>query len=174
MGKWLEGELRTAVLTACESDAVLFSRGASERSVIFRIGRYLAQVVEGQFPGRLWVDVEYNRVADPAQAWVIKQVSLGGVPDTKRSVFPDLVVHDRRGSSRDHNILIVEAKKDPADPRGVEFDLRKLEAYQHELSYQHAVYLELGMLPRWQWMSRDQQLRPVVEPPGAASGSGDL
>jgi hypothetical protein len=121
MREWLEDELRTAILMACEDDAVLFRRGASERSIMFRIGRYLAPVPEGRCPGRLWVDCEYNRVADPAQARIIKQIRLDGVPATKRSVFPDLIVHDRSGTSRDHNILIVEAKKDPADPpwRGI-------------------------------------------------------
>src|SRR5689334_7519116 len=100
-------------LVTCDNGPELFRRGASERSIMFRIGRYLAPVVEGRCPGRLWVDCEYNRVADPAQATVIKQVRLDGVPDTERSVFPDLIVHDRNGSSPDHNILIVEAKKDP-------------------------------------------------------------
>jgi hypothetical protein len=172
MREWLEDKLRTAILMACEDDAVLFTRGASERSIMFRIGRYLAPLVERRWPGQLWVDCEYNRVADPRQARVIKQVRLDGVPDTKRSVFPDLIVHDRSGSSRDHNILIVEAKEDPADPGGVAFDLRKLKAYQRELSYQDAVYLELGTLPRWQWMGRDQQLRPVTKRTAAASGDG--
>lgn len=172
MREWLEDELRSAILMARKDDAVLFRRGASERSIMFRIGRYLAPVVEGRHPGRLWVDCEYNRVADPAQSRVIKQVTLDGVPDTKRSVFPDLIVHDRSGSSRDHNILIVEAKKDPANLRGMAFDLRKLEAYQRELFYQHAVYLELGTPPRWQWMRRDQQLRPITERTEAAVGDG--
>jgi hypothetical protein len=137
---------------------------------MFRIGRYLAPVVEERCPGRLWVDCEYNRVADPAQARVIKQVRLDGIPDTKRSVFPDLIVHDRSGSSLDHNLLIVEAKKVPAVPRGVTFDLRKLEAYQRELFYQYAVYLELGTPPRWRWMDRDHDLRPVTERTAVVSG----
>jgi hypothetical protein len=157
MREWLEDELRTAILKACDDDAELFRRGASERSLMFRIGRYLAPAVEGRCPGRLWVDCEYNRVADPAQAKVIKQVRLDGVPGRKRSVFPDLIVHDRSGSSPTHNILIVEAKKEPAGTRGVAFDLRKLEAYQSDLFYQHAVYLELGTPPRWRWMDRDQE-----------------
>ena len=170
MREWLEDELRTAILTASEPDTVLFRRGASERSIMFRIGRYLALVVEERWPGRLWVDCEYNRVADPMQARVIKQVRLGGIPDEKRSVFPDLIVHDRRGSSADHNILIVEAKKDPAGPRGVAYDLRKLEAYQRDLQYQYAVYLELGTPPRWQWMDRDHDLQPVTDRTVRASG----
>jgi hypothetical protein len=39
-----------------------------------RIGRYLAPIVEGRWPGRLWVDCEYNRIAHAVQAKVAKQV----------------------------------------------------------------------------------------------------
>ena len=98
----------------------------------------------------------------PAQERVIKQIRLNHVPGVKRSVFPDLIVHDRSGSSRAHNILVVEAKKDSADPRSAAFGLCKLEAYRRELSYQHAVYLELGPPPQWRWMNRDQQLQQVT------------
>jgi hypothetical protein len=117
--EWLEDELRRAILMAYENDAVLFGRGACEQSIIFRIGRYLAPVVEERRPGRLRVDCEYNRVADPMQVRVAKRVmGLGSVPDQKRSVFPDLVIHDRSGSSRDHNILVVEAESPLRTPAG--------------------------------------------------------
>jgi hypothetical protein len=163
--EWLQDELRKAILMACEHDTVLFGRDACERSIMFRIGRYLAPAVEERWAGRLWVDCEYNRIADAVQARVVKQVRLGNVPDNKkRSVFPDLIVHDRSGSSSEHNILVVEAKKEPAGARGVAYDRRKLKAYQSELLYQYAVYLELGTHPRWQWMDRDHHLQPVTNP----------
>jgi hypothetical protein len=171
--EWLEDELRRAILTACTDDAALFGRDACERSIMFRIGRYLAPVVEGRWPGRLWVDCEYNRIADAVKARVVKQLTgLGSVPDEQRSVFPDLIVHDRRGSSRHNDVLVVEAKKSPACARGVAYDRRKLEAYQRELLYQHAVYLELDRHPRWQWMGKDRQLRPVTERITSKSGDG--
>jgi hypothetical protein len=31
--------------------------------VMFRVGRYLAPVIEDSYPGHFWVDMEYNRVA---------------------------------------------------------------------------------------------------------------
>ncbi len=169
--EWLEDVLRRAILMACEDDTVLFGRGACERSIMVRIGRYLAPVAGERWPGRLWVDCEYNRIADPVQARVAKQVTgLSSVPDEKRSVSPDLIVHDRSGSSSDHTILIVEAKKSPADARSVAFDRQKLKAYQRELRYQYAVYLELSTDPRWQWMGRHRQLRPVAERTIGVSG----
>jgi hypothetical protein len=169
MREWLEDQLRRAIVTTCDDDTVLFGRDASERSIMFRIGRYLAPVVEDRWPDRLWVDCEYNRIADPVNERVIKQVKLDGVPGKKRCVFPDLIVHDRSGSSGDHNLLIVEAKKIPAGRRGVAFDLRKLAAYQSQLLYQYAVYLELGIPSRWQWMDRDQDLRPVADRTASAA-----
>jgi hypothetical protein len=56
--EWLEDELRKAILMTYEDDTVLFGRGACERSIMFRIGRYLAPVVEDRWPGRLWADCE--------------------------------------------------------------------------------------------------------------------
>jgi hypothetical protein len=162
--EWLQEELRNAILMACERDTVLFGRNACERSIMFRIGRYLAPAVEECWAGRLWVDCEYNRMADALQARVVKQVRLGGVRDKKRSVFPDLIVHDRSGSSSEHNILVVEAKKDPVGKHGAEYDRRKLTAYQSELQYQYAVCLELGNHPRWQWLDCDSNLQPVANP----------
>jgi hypothetical protein len=171
MREWLEDELCRAVLMACKEDQVLFGRDASERSIMFRIGRYLAPAVESRWPGRLWVDCEYNRIADDVKQRVVKQVTrLGPVPDEKRSVFPDLIIHDRSGSSRHHNLLVVEAKKSSGGRRGVAYDRRKLKAYQRDLHYQHAVYLELGRQPRWQWMDRDRQLRPVTDRRAGLSG----
>jgi hypothetical protein len=177
--KWLEDELRRAILLACRNDKVLLGRDASERSIMFRVGRYLAPAVEERWTGRMWVDLEYNRIANHEKAKVVKQVSgLLDVPDKKHSVFPDLIVHDRNGSSKDHNILIVEAKKFPAASCAEAYDRRKLDAYQHDLMYQYAVYLELGEQPLWQWIGIHDKLRSVTDrmPAGSgdASSSGDV
>lgn len=163
--EWLQSELCKAILRTYEDDKVLLRRDACERSVMFRIGRYLAPVVEEHWEGHLWVDCEYNRVANSKLEVVKKQVpGLGDLPDEQRSVFPDLIVHDRSGSSRKHNILIVEAKKSSGSARGADFDRCKLTAYQHALHYQHAVFLELGRNdPQWEWIGIDDEPRPVAE-----------
>lgn len=165
--EWLRAVLGRAILTACTNDEVLLHRDASERSVVFRVGRYLAPVVEERWPGELWVDLEYNRLAGEAK--IAKAVT--GLLDygsdnemereaaQKRSVLPDLIVHDRSGRTRDHNILVAEAKKNPAGQKAVRFDLQKLHAYKQQLDYQHAVYIELGKgRPRWQWIDTDDEL----------------
>ena len=86
MREWLEDELRRAIVTTCEDDTVLFGRHASERSIMFRIGRYLAPVVEGRCPGQLWVDCEYNRIADPVNVRVIKQPEAWITPHPVREL----------------------------------------------------------------------------------------
>jgi hypothetical protein len=159
---WLRAALGGAILRACSDDEVLLCRDASERSVVFRVGRYLAPVVEGRWPGELWVDLEYNRLAGKVK--ITKAV--GGLQNEleedaakKRSVLPDLIIHDRNGNTRDHNILVVEAKKHPAGRKAVKFDLQKLHAYKQQLHYQHAVYVELSKgRPRWQWIDTDDDL----------------
>jgi hypothetical protein len=167
---WLQGELRSAILAACKDDEVLFGSDASERSIMFRVGHYFAPAIETRWPGRMWVDLDYNRMAGHERAKVKKRVTgLLPKPDGKRSVLPDLIVHDRSGSSPYHNILVLEAKKRPAAGKAVKYDLAKLAAYKQDLGYQHAVYLELGDQPRWQWINVHDELRPVMSPHSAVS-----
>ncbi|WP_422733796.1 hypothetical protein ACN26Y_28085 [Micromonospora sp. WMMD558] len=165
--EWLRVSLGRAILTACRDDEVLLRRGASERSVMFRVGRYLAPEIEQLWPGELWVDLEYNRLAgepkiakavtgllDPSSDSATERAAAG-----KRSVLPDLIVHDRAGRTSEHNVLVVEAKKHPASQKAVNFDLRKLNAYKQQLDYQHAVYVELSKgRPRWQWIDVHNEL----------------
>lgn len=144
----------------------MLGRDASERSIMFRVGRYLAPEVEERWPGELWVDLEYNRMGEGKIA-----KTLVGLPDTgsdsameraaaqKRSVLPDLIIHDRAGTTMAHNILVVEAKKHPASQKAVGFDLKKLRAYKQQLEYQYAVYVEFGEgRPRWQWIDIHHEL----------------
>jgi hypothetical protein len=97
-------------------------------------------------------------------------------PKEESSVFPDLIVHDRTGSSALHNLLVAEAKKaSTIRADDVDFDLRKLKLYKEQLKYNYAVYIELGQKPRWQWFGPhervvstfgDLSLQPVTDPVG--------
>jgi hypothetical protein len=130
---------------------------------MFRVGRYLAPVVEDRWPG-LWVELEFNRMAGDERSDSVKKVGgLDSVTGMKRSVVLDLIVHDRGGSSMDQNILVAEARKQPADANAEECDLRKLKAYRKDLGYQYAVYLELGRQPRSQWIGSHHEFVPVAD-----------
>lgn len=169
--EWLRGVLGGAILTACKDDETLLRRDASERSIVFRVGRYLAPVVEECWPGRMWVDFEYNRMAGPEGMREAKRVAApASTPDDRCLVLPDLIVHDRNVSSAWHNVLVVEAKKKctvRGDDR--ECDLWKLATYKRDIDYQHAVYVELSDEPRWQWIDVDDELGPVKSPLTAPS-----
>lgn len=156
----------------------LVQRDASERSLMFRVGRHLAPIIEQTWPGRLWVDVEYNRLPDGLGAWLSKELvglpdarTLKGVdPSQRRSVYPDLIVHDRRNSSRCHNILVMEAKRSPAPQRAIRFDELKLRAFKEQLGYRHAVYLTLGPDGAdYQWIDDvDERSRSAFGGPGTS------
>lgn len=90
---------------------------------------------------------------------------MGPEAARKRSVLPDLIVHNRFGRTRAHNILVVEAKKHPANERAVDFDLQKLQAYKQQLDYQHAVYVELSKdSPRWCWIGSNSEMVTIPSP----------
>jgi hypothetical protein len=159
-----------------KGDKDLLGRDASERSIMFRVGRYLAPAIESRWAGRMWVDLEYNRIANDDKAKVKKRVSgLCTAPDEKRSVFPDLIVHDRRGSSSGHNVLVVEAKKIPTSSAKEAYDRRKLDAYKNDLMYRYAVYLELREEgPQWQWIDIHEDLRCVTDRMAGGNASNSL
>jgi hypothetical protein len=167
--EWLELKLRGAILRAREDDRRLFERGVGERSIMFRVGHYLAPAVEEPSPPRMWLDLEFNRKVDvtgdrtPKRMVVMLQQKLDDFKDLGRTrlVVPDLIIHDRTDELRDdhsgpsdHNIIVVEAKKSPADPRGEKYDRDKLDAYQRTFGYQYGVFLTLGEEePHWQWIA---------------------
>jgi len=69
-------------------------------------------------------------------------------------VYPDIVVHRRSGLSAEHDLLVIEVKKEEND--GHENDREKLRAFMREpFFYQYAAFLVLprdGGLPRWEWI----------------------
>jgi hypothetical protein len=103
----------------------------------------------------LSVDLEYNRWnRGPLEVIRSKYLEKFNPDESDRNVFPDLIVHNRSGSSREHNILVLEAKHSPSE-KDREFDYRKLTAFRREFFYQQAVFLEFprrGAVPCWQWI----------------------
>ncbi|MFC3993971.1 hypothetical protein [Actinoplanes siamensis] len=147
----VEAALRAAVRQVFDDQRQLFTEGAHERSVVFHIAGHLASWVRTQLPS-LAVDVEYNRWTRNEKDWLAKRLTL---PGGTQVVYPDLIIH-RRGRSRPaDNVLVVEVKREGADPEAVQHDLDKLHAFSLEpFHYQHAVLLELprgDRTPRWYW-----------------------
>jgi hypothetical protein len=157
--------LQSAVAAAYASECQLFKERAHERSIVFHIARRLADTVEKQLPG-WFVDVEYDRwhVDDlddvkkrmrttllqitPADA--LSLIGADGDDDELKDVYPDIIVHDRSGLGAEHDLLVVEVKKE--ETRGHAADIAKLRGFlARPFCYQHAVFVVLpkdGGMPR--------------------------
>ena len=149
--------LADAIRKAYTCETQLFEEQANERSVLFHVGRYLATEVE-TWDADLTVDLEYNRHHLPASS-IRNPKRLPQRAGSVSLVYPDLIVHNRSGSTTDHNLLVLEAKHNPS-PEGRDRDYRKLQAFRQYFHYRHAVFLELppgGAKPLWQWFT-DQNI----------------
>lgn len=130
--------LKEIVTTVSErlyhDDSVIISKGGLERSVLFRFGLYLHEVIQQTEWAGLNLDLEYNK----------KGMEPKRIPRRKFGVQPDLILHNR--DEDDDNILIIEFKgwwntTDRAD------DLIKLEDFIHqdgEYKYGLGAFIELN------------------------------
>ena len=135
-----------AARSAYAEERLLFTERAHERSIVFHIARRLAALVDVQLPG-FSVDVEYDLWhSDGIEG--VKKVLRGcaaaedASDDTEHDVYPDIAVHDRTGSTAEHNLLVVEVKKQ--ETRGHDIDRCKLRAFiRRPFGYQNAAFLML-------------------------------
>jgi hypothetical protein len=162
-----EEMLQSAVAATYADECKLFKERAHERSIVFHIARRLADEVDRHLPG--WsVDVEYDRwhvddlndvkkrmraaLLQTAPADALPQIGAGGDEEEFKDVYPDIVVHDRAGMSAEHDLLVVEVKKE--ETPGHEADIAKLRGFlASPFCYQHAVFVVLpkdGGMPRWE------------------------
>lgn len=113
------------------NDYSLIKRACSERSIVFRLGLYLANsLADYGFD----VDCEYNKNGDRPKA-------LWG----RRFNYPDIIVHKRE--SNKSNLLIVEVKT-PNDTQSAHFqtDFDKLRGFIREVpySYKYGVHVYIS------------------------------
>ncbi len=128
-----EEQIRAAIdaaITGVTGEArPLKFRRAQERAIAHRLALHM----EPHFRGDWDIDCEYDRDG------LIKKTleGIAGCGGRKTDEFlPDIIVHHREGHGRDHNLLVVEIKKDaledPCDRRKLELltDPRGHYAYQ--------------------------------------------
>ncbi len=121
--KFARRKFEEAIATLYHKDFAIIEKQCSERSIVFRLGLYVAQNFE---KCGYHVDCEYNRRgAEPK--------SLRG----KRFNFPDVIVHQRGNS--ENNLLVVEVKT-RNDTRLAHFqnDINKLIGFTEEGPYSYA------------------------------------
>lgn len=121
-----------------EKDSDILKIDINERTISHRFAVYLEKYFEG------WsVDCEYNRDHDDKKTLDIFPTETK-TDDTKaRTVFPDIIVHQRRTNK---NLLVIEMKKTTntnSDDR--DKDTKKLRAFKRELNYQYAVFIDIGV-----------------------------
>ncbi len=130
--------LKEIVITVSErlynDDLVIISKGGLERSVLFRFGLYLHELIKQTEWAGLNLDIEYNKNGmEPKR-----------IPRRKFGVQPDLILHKR--DENNDNILIIEFKGwwNDADRKD---DIVKLEDFIHqqgEYKYGLGAFIELN------------------------------
>lgn len=122
---------------------------ASEWSIAHRIAVYLETALKG------WnVDCEYNRMGQDGEP---KRNAEGVI------IRPDIIVHHRGRAEMEHNLLVIEVKKDNSS-----HDFKKLKDFtikpepDQEQRYQYQYGLALSFVPKLslQWFHEGKEFRP--------------
>jgi hypothetical protein len=153
----LEMCLRRAIDILHTRDEKLFSVKASEWAVAHRLAIYLEQEIPG------WdVDCEYNK---QGQGDVL-DTKVSAI-NTKRNSRPDIILHHRGKIEPEHNLLVIELKKD-----GKNSDLKKACGYTRKprlnsrRKYQYQFGLALSFIPEWEfhWYANGAEISPLASP----------
>lgn len=113
----------------------LLEMSANERSLTHKFAECLTPLFDA------WdVDCEYNRDGHEPKVLSLNPESIASDDEEGVTVYPDIIVHHRKESGPENNLLVIEAKKRGASGRSK--DIEKLLKYKQELHYQFAVFLE--------------------------------
>jgi len=145
----LEQVLVSALEKLYKNDHFLISEDVNERSISFKLAGYLQGEMD-QIENGWNVDCEYNRIGTSKVEgeFLTKRMDLPSrnnvsSEDTKATtVFPDINIHHRGLEGSEHNLMVVEMKKNKPEDQ---FDFVKLEQYGKSLNYQWGVYLSLSV-----------------------------
>lgn len=96
--KFIKQAVEKAIEIVYENDESLIIRKANERSIVFRFGLYLYEIIKNSNFSDFDIDVEYNRNGN----------DIKRIPSRPNGSFPDLIIH-KRGVNTD-NLLVVEFK----------------------------------------------------------------
>ena len=111
-------------------------KAVHERSTAHRLAVHLESVFRG------WnVDCEYDRDGQ------IRKYLLGKAQCDSQSqsdaIVPDIIVHHRRGLGREHNLLVIEMKKNAAEDACDQSKLKLLTAQTGRYQYQLGLYINV-------------------------------
>jgi len=137
-------KLEQAIAQLLEHELNILQRGLNELNLNGHLVRYLHPL----FPG-YQVEAEYNgdifKVKDRKEIEIAKRrmqdIGLDPSDSNAYNLTPDIIIHIR--NSNEHNILILEIKKDSNAARNKAFDLLKLEHMTIDYQGNHYNY-QLG------------------------------
>ena len=139
----LQEKIGKAIAMLYEMDYFLIDNDISEWSIAHRLAVYIEQL----FPG--WdVDCEYNRQENEP---VIKKRATG------KNVRPDIIIHHRGEIDPEHNLLVIELKKEDTDE-----DFLKVCEYTSDpagdrsFKYQYGLILSIGEVSKVKWFSNGE------------------
>lgn len=104
----------------CE-DYILIENECCERSIVFRIGIYLNEVLKDK---EFNVDCEYNKLRDKPKSLMRRRLN-----------YPDIIIHKR---DKNENYLIAEVKtKKSTNKKSLKNDVCKLIGFTREMNYKY-------------------------------------
>lgn len=134
------------------NDKSLIIRDANERSIVFRFGLYLCEILKSTAFKDYDLDVEYNRNGqDPKRT-----------PNHPRNgIVPDLIVHKRE--SNDSNLLVLEFKTERnSNQREDKEKIKELTSITSEYRFKYGACILIGNNnPDYAWygeLLRDNKL----------------
>lgn len=118
--------VRRKLTQACEqllsTEENLLFTDVNERSITHRLAVRLEQLFD-----KMDVDCEYNRDLLDVKRLPTRTETVRSNDTKAKTVYPDIIVHKRR--SREHNLLVVEAKKNEGIGTTHPSDEAKLRAF---------------------------------------------
>ncbi len=132
----IEARVNCSLKQLCETDRYLLENNLNECSINHKFASYL----QDHFPD--WdVDCEYNKDADKIKEVDLPKDKVDWDDTEAKSVFPDVIVHQRGGKGP--NLLVIEVKKS-TNTTDRTHDYNKLKKYGEDLKYHCALFLEIG------------------------------
>lgn len=102
-----------------QKDKALITHRVNERSIVFRFGLYLYEIIKNSNFNDFDIDVEYNRNGYDAKR----------IPSRQHGSYPDLIIHCR--TSNEFNILVLEFKAEWSN-KSQEDDERKIRDFMNK------------------------------------------
>jgi hypothetical protein len=156
MGDFYQVKITKAIRRLISQDAQLLESGVNERTIMYRLAMHLQSEIQE------WnIDCEYNRDGVDPKRVNLNPGNLTANDDVKgTTVYPDIIAH-HRGTSM--NLFVIEMKtSDNITEASKAYDVKKLEAYQKDLHYKHAYFVEIPVREAFKDLN-DETIKNLVQ-----------